>query len=150
MEHTERVPSSDVIRVAGGRPLAGEVTIAGAKNSVLKLMAASVLAPGRYELTNVPDISDVDTMGNLLRSFGAAVARPEPSRLIIDTPDQVDPVAPFDEAEAIRASIVVLGPLLARCGRARVPLPGGDNFGTPPGRHAPAWTECARRRHRVG
>lgn len=128
----ERV--TDRVVVTGGHELSGTVTVGGAKNSVLKLMAATLMAPGRFELSNVPAISDVSTMGELLATMGAAWHHPggDISQLVIDSPDEPFPEAPFEQAESIRASISVLGPLLARCGRARVPLPGGDNFGTRP------------------
>jgi UDP-N-acetylglucosamine 1-carboxyvinyltransferase len=105
--------------------------VAGAKNSALKLMAATLLAEGRHVLHNVPDISDVDNMSDLLRSMGLTVARTG-STLVIDRPDVISPEAPYELVERMRASIVVLGPLLARGGRARVALPGGDDFGPRP------------------
>ena len=113
-------------------PLSGEIVVGGAKNSVLKLMAAALLAPGHYELTNVPDITDVPVMANLLEAIGVRVARPEPGTVLLDVPAELLPEAPYELAEQIRASINVLGPLLARCGRACVALPGGDDFGTRP------------------
>ncbi len=122
-------PSAFVVRPSG--PLHGEVEIAGAKNSVLKLMAATLLAPGRYLLHNVPDITDVALMAELLESMGVSVGR-HASTLIIDVPVDLVPEAPYDLVEQMRASIVVLGPLLARFGEARVALPGGDDFGPRP------------------
>jgi len=122
--------SSIVVRAAG--PLRGTVAIGGAKNSVLKLMAAALLSEGRYELHNVPAIADVCTMADLLAALGARVERPAPGVLLIETPAELVPEAPYELVERIRASIVVLGPLLARCGRARVSMPGGDDFGARP------------------
>lgn len=122
-------PSRVVIHPSG--PLNGTVAIAGAKNSVLKLMAASVLAEGTFVLHNVPDIVDVALMAELLVSMGASVTR-EGSDLTIEQPGDIDPVAPYELVERMRASIVVLGPLLARFGRARVAMPGGDDFGSRP------------------
>jgi UDP-N-acetylglucosamine 1-carboxyvinyltransferase len=121
-----------VVRDAG--PLQGEVRVGGAKNSVLKLIAAALLAPGEHELTNVPDISDVATMRELIAALGASSAHDpdDRSRLRIHSPAEPIPEAPYDLVERIRASIVVLGPLLARCGRATVSLPGGDDFGARP------------------
>jgi UDP-N-acetylglucosamine 1-carboxyvinyltransferase len=113
-------------------PLAGSVAIGGAKNSALKLMAATALAEGRYVLRNVPAITDVDCMSDLLRSMGMTVERTEPHVLTIDRPAVIVPEAPYELVEQMRASIVVLGPLLAREGRARVALPGGDDFGPRP------------------
>jgi UDP-N-acetylglucosamine 1-carboxyvinyltransferase len=113
-------------------PLAGEVRVGGAKNSVLKLMAATLLAPGRYELTNVPSIADVPVMANLLEAMGVRAERPSADVVLLHVPEELRPEAPYELAEQIRASINVLGPLLARCGRALVAMPGGDDFGTRP------------------
>jgi UDP-N-acetylglucosamine 1-carboxyvinyltransferase len=121
----------DRIVVRSGPPLAGTVAVGGAKNSVLKLMAAAILADGASRLDNVPDIVDVTIMSELLEAMGLSVER-SPHHLAILRPPDVEPVAPYELVERIRASIVVLGPLLARCGRARVSLPGGDNFGARP------------------
>lgn len=119
-----------VVRRSG--PLSGTVAISGAKNSVLKLMAATALAEGRYLLHNVPQILDVDCMSDLLRSMGMTVERTGTHDLAIDRPAEIVPEAPYELVERMRASIVVLGPLLARMGRARVALPGGDDFGPRP------------------
>src|SRR5438045_905283 len=118
-----------LVRPSG--PLSGTVTVGGAKNSALKLMAATVLAEGQHVLHNVPNISDVECMSDLLRSMGLRVAR-RGSTLTIDRPASITPEAPYELVERMRASIVVLGPLLAREGRARVALPGGDDFGPRP------------------
>ncbi len=116
-----------------GAPLQGTVPICGAKNSVLKLMAATVLAEGRFVLRNVPAIADVETMSDLLRSMGMHVERAHRGHdVTIDRPAEIVPEAPYELVERMRASIVVLGPLLARVGRARVALPGGDDFGPRP------------------
>src|SRR5690349_20206720 len=120
------------IRVRASGPLHGTVKVAGAKNSVLKLLAATLLAPGEHVLRNVPDIADVDTMSELLRTMGCTVERQEPDVLRIVRPPTITPEAPYELVEQMRASIVVLGPLLAREGRARVSLPGGDDFGSRP------------------
>ena len=137
--HTERVgiegdAAVDVIRVRRSGPLEGSVRVAGAKNSALKLMAAAVLAPGRHTLRNVPRIADVALMAELLERMGATVSRgpDDLDVLTIDVPDVMDPEAPYDLVEKMRASIVVLGPLLARFGEARVSVPGGDDFGHRP------------------
>jgi UDP-N-acetylglucosamine 1-carboxyvinyltransferase len=129
MEHTG---SDDRIRVRPGGPLSGSIAIGGAKNSVLKLMAATCLAEGTYVLRNVPAISDVDHMGDLLASMGMRVTRSDTHELTIHHPPGIVPEAPYELVERMRASIVVLGPLLARFGRARVALPGGDDFGPRP------------------
>lgn len=120
-----------IVEVSESGPLHGEVTISGAKNSVLKLMAASLLVAGRTVLTNVPDITDVADMADLLRAMGCAVNR-DADRLVIDRPVDLVPEAPYELVETMRASIEVLGPLLSGTGRARVALPGGDDFGHRP------------------
>ncbi len=121
--------------VSGGAPLQGNIRVGGAKNSALKLMAAALLAEGRYRLCNVPRITDVALMSEVLRATGCSVhwesSDPSPE-LVIDVPSRIEPVAPYELVEKFRASIVVLGPLLARCGEARVALPGGDDFGPRP------------------
>lgn len=113
-------------------PLTGTVGIGGAKNSVLKLMAASILAEGETILHAVPRILDVSWMGDVLSSMGAEVSWVGEHSMSIVIPAELDPVAPYELVERMRASIVVLGPLLARFGRARVALPGGDDFGPRP------------------
>ncbi|MCC5948620.1 MAG: UDP-N-acetylglucosamine 1-carboxyvinyltransferase [Nitriliruptoraceae bacterium] len=120
------------IRVRPGEPLSGTVRVSGAKNSVLKLMAASVLAEGTFVLQNVPRISDVEWMGDLLGAMGMNVQRRVDGAVQIDRPGTITPEAPYELVERMRASIVVLGPLLARCGEAKVALPGGDDFGPRP------------------
>ncbi|WP_420444836.1 UDP-N-acetylglucosamine 1-carboxyvinyltransferase [Candidatus Poriferisodalis sp.] len=121
----------DTIVAQRSSALDGEVHIGGAKNSVLKLMAACLLAEGRHVLANVPDISDVTLMCELLEAMGVTVTRAD-HRLVIDVPEEMDTAAPYHLVERMRASIVVLGPLLARFGKARVALPGGDDFGPRP------------------
>lgn len=124
----------DCIMVRSGRVLSGSVRIGGAKNSGLKLMAACLLADGDHTLRNMPRIADVAVMADILEEVGVLVGRrvDDPDDLIrVRTPATLVPVAPV-EARRIRASIVVLGPLLAREGRAVVPLPGGDDFGHRP------------------
>ncbi len=117
------------IRVVGGARLAGEVSVTGAKNSVLKLMAASLLAEGRTTLSSVPNILDVDIMAEVLRRLGCAVEAGAGS-VAIDVPALPGHEADYDLVRRMRASICVLGPLLARCGEAKVALPGGDNIGS--------------------
>ncbi len=127
------------------QPLNGTVHVGGAKNSALKLMAAALLAPGRSVITNVPDILDVEVMARLLERLGCVVqvAHPETEEpgvaalgrnlsgtVTIDVPEQLEHEAPYDLVRRLRASISVLGPLVARCGRAKVALPGGDNIGS--------------------
>lgn len=113
-------------------PLAGEITVPGAKNSVLKLMAATLLADGEYRLTNVPDISDVTMMADLLAALGVAATWEGPGCLTMRSVGAEHPVAPYDLVERIRASVNVLGPLIGRYGQVRLSMPGGDDFGSRP------------------
>jgi len=117
--------------VQGSRSLDGGIQIGGAKNSALKLMAASLLAEGLTSLSNVPDIADVAIMVELLEAMGVEVQRTG-HRIDISVPHEIEPVAPYHLVERMRASISVLGPLLARIGRATVAMPGGDDFGSRP------------------
>ncbi len=121
--------SHDRFRVIGGSQLRGEVTITGAKNSVLKLMAASLLAAGKTTITNVPNIADVDIMADLLTRLGCIVVRND-SQVTIDVPQKPGHRADYDLVRKMRASINVLGPLVARVGEAEVALPGGDAIGS--------------------
>jgi UDP-N-acetylglucosamine 1-carboxyvinyltransferase len=125
-------PDREAIIVRRTGPLSGRIEVPGAKNSVLKLMAAALLADGVTQITNVPEIADVDIMADLLTAVGARIERPEPGALSVTVSGDVHPVAPYELVERIRASINVLGPLLARCGRVRLALPGGDDFGARP------------------
>ncbi len=120
-----------LIRVRQSGPLAGTVRVSGAKNSALKLMAASLLAEGRFTLHDVPRIADVRWMGELLEQMGVGVSQ-KGDVLTLDVPETVTPEAPYELVERMRASIVVLGPLLGRFGTARVSVPGGDDFGHRP------------------
>ncbi|MGB3604107.1 UDP-N-acetylglucosamine 1-carboxyvinyltransferase [Gordonia sp. (in: high G+C Gram-positive bacteria)] len=122
---------SDRYLVTGGARLQGEVTVGGAKNSVLKLMAAALLAEGRTVLTNAPEIADVPLMGDVLRGLGAKVAI-EGDVVTIDVPAEPEYHADFDAVKQFRASVCVLGPLMARRLRAVVALPGGDAIGSRP------------------
>ena len=117
--------------VQGSGPLNGDIPIGGAKNSALKLMAASLLAEGSTSLLNVPDIADVAIMSELLEAMGVEIERIG-DRIDLDVPAELDPIAPYSLVERMRASIAVLGPLLARIGHARVAMPGGDDFGSRP------------------
>jgi UDP-N-acetylglucosamine 1-carboxyvinyltransferase len=119
----------DALEVHGGARLVGDVWVQGAKNSVLKLMAAALLAEGTTTLTNVPNIADVHIMAELLRRLGCDVVTDD-SALHITVPAELDHRADYDLVRRMRASICVLGPLLARCGAADVAVPGGDNIGS--------------------
>ncbi|HLN17313.1 MAG TPA: UDP-N-acetylglucosamine 1-carboxyvinyltransferase [Acidimicrobiales bacterium] len=127
-------PAGDYFVVSPNGPLSGTLEVGGAKNSALKLMAATLLAEGRHVLTNVPRIRDVDIMTEVIEALGATVSRRSDGDLVIDAPpcDDLVPEAPYELVERMRASVVVLGPLLARCGHARVSMPGGDDFGHRP------------------
>lgn len=121
----------EVLRVVGGARLSGEVRVTGAKNSVLKLMAAALLAPGRTTLREAPDILDVEIMAELLRRLGCDVQHDAAAgTVVIDVPEVLEHRADYDLVRRMRASITVLGPLLARCGVVDVALPGGDNIGS--------------------
>ncbi|HEV3212568.1 MAG TPA: UDP-N-acetylglucosamine 1-carboxyvinyltransferase [Acidimicrobiales bacterium] len=121
-----------VVRPSG--PLYGTVTAGGAKNAVLKEMAACLLAEGMHRLRNVPRITDVETMASVLTELGCRVHWAGEHELSIGVPSagRLSTAAPASYVEQLRASIVVLGPLLARTGAATLPLPGGDDFGTRP------------------
>ena len=117
--------------MTGGSRLVGEVRVTGAKNSVLKLMAAALLARGTTTLTEVPDILDVEIMAELLRRLGCQVSHDKAvAQVAITVPDALEHRADYDLVRRMRASICVLGPLLARCGQVDVALPGGDNIGS--------------------
>ncbi len=119
--------------MTGGARLAGEVAVTGAKNSALKLMAVALLAPGVTTLGRVPDILDVEIMSDLLRRLGCTVAHDHAaSTVAIDVPERLGHQADYDLVRRMRASINVLGPLLARQGEAHVALPGGDAIGSRP------------------
>lgn len=122
---------SDLLVVRPAGELHGSVRVSGAKNSALKLIAAALLADGTTTLTNVPAIDDIATMLELVATMGATVSR-EGSTVTIDTTPGIEPVAPYELVRRMRASIIVLGPLLARFGRAKVAMPGGCNLGARP------------------
>lgn len=119
------------ILVEGGARLSGTVRTLGAKNAALKEIVSTLLAPGRHHLTNVPSILDVELMARVLEHIGCHIELGD-HELWIVVPDDPRPEAPIELVRQMRASIVVLGPLLARCGEARVALPGGDDLGARP------------------
>jgi UDP-N-acetylglucosamine 1-carboxyvinyltransferase len=121
-----------VVRPSG--PLFGSVNIKGAKNSVLKLMAATLLAEGTHHLHNVPDITDVKIVAELLRRCGVSVSFAGEGHVIIEVPatERIVPRASLELVSKIRASVVVMGPLLARCNWVELAQPGGDDFGSRP------------------
>jgi UDP-N-acetylglucosamine 1-carboxyvinyltransferase len=125
----------ECFEVTGGTALTGRVRVTGAKNSALKLMAAALLAPGRTTIDEVPDILDVSIMSEVLRRLGCEVsyvrhATGGGGRVLIDVPEAPSTETDYDLVRKMRASISVLGPLVARCGSARVALPGGDAIGS--------------------
>lgn len=123
----------DKIIIEGGRPLNGAIKVSGAKNAALPLMAAVILAPGEHVLHNVPDLRDTRTMLSLLASFGITSRRRESDGALLLNASNIDNVeASYDLVKTMRASVLVLGPLLARMGRARVSLPGGCAIGARP------------------
>ncbi|MCU1371846.1 MAG: UDP-N-acetylglucosamine1-carboxyvinyltransferase, partial [Ilumatobacteraceae bacterium] len=122
--------------MTGGTALTGRVRVTGAKNSALKLMAAALLAAGRTIIDEVPDILDVTIMSEVLRRLGCEVSYERigdgggGGRVVIDVPDHPSTETDYDLVRRMRASINVLGPLVARCGSARVARPGGDAIGS--------------------
>jgi UDP-N-acetylglucosamine 1-carboxyvinyltransferase len=122
----------DKLRIRGGTPLRGEVRASGAKNAALPILCASLLAPEPLILTNVPRLNDVRTMQSLLSQMGVALDASTPGTVALDA-SRIDwPRAPYELVKTMRASILALGPLLARCGEARVSLPGGCAIGLRP------------------
>jgi UDP-N-acetylglucosamine 1-carboxyvinyltransferase len=124
----------DKIIIEGGVPLRGEVQVSGAKNAALPAMAAALLAEGEHLVGGVPDLADVRTMGRLLTHMGCEAARAGDGRhaVALRVPAAVNPEAPYELVKTMRASVLVLGPLVARWGRARVSLPGGCAIGARP------------------
>jgi UDP-N-acetylglucosamine 1-carboxyvinyltransferase len=120
--------TGEAIVITGGKRLEGTVPAGGAKNSALKLLAAALLVPGRTVITNVPDVADVATMLDVLAYMGVAYDR-SGDRVTLDVPADIKPSAGYELTSRMRASIVVLGPLLSRCRRGRVAMPGGCNLG---------------------
>jgi UDP-N-acetylglucosamine 1-carboxyvinyltransferase len=121
----------DAIEITGGRKLSGEVQVSGSKNATLPQIAAALLAPGTSVFRGVPDLADIRTLGRLLSSMGARVER-EGATLRVDAGKIDKPEAPYELVKTMRASVLVLGPLVARCGRARVSMPGGCAIGARP------------------
>jgi UDP-N-acetylglucosamine 1-carboxyvinyltransferase len=115
--------------VQGGRVLSGTVHVSGAKNSALKLLAAALLAEGRSTIRNVPAITDMRAMAAVIEHLGVTVTTDEDT-YVLDVPAEIGTSTPAELVSSLRASVVVLGPLLARCGRARVAQPGGCNLGS--------------------
>ena len=121
----------DKLRISGGRQLEGAVAISGAKNAALPIMCASLLSERPLALGNVPQLMDVATMAKLLGQMGVDVDRAG-EKVVLRGSEIRDPTAPYELVKTMRASVLVLGPLLARCGRAKVSLPGGCAIGQRP------------------
>ena len=124
--------SMDKLQITGGIPLEGEVRISGAKNAALPILAATLLADGPASIANVPHLQDVTTMIELLGRMGVSVTIDERLRIEVDGSTLRHPVAPYELVKTMRASILVLGPLVARFGQADVSLPGGCAIGARP------------------
>jgi UDP-N-acetylglucosamine 1-carboxyvinyltransferase len=122
----------DQFRIEGGVPLRGTVQASGSKNSVLALMAASLLSDEPVQLANAPRVRDLDTMAKILEGLGIRAGWESPDTLRIEGGEPTNIEAPYDLVRTMRASFMVLGPLLARCGHARVSLPGGCAIGARP------------------
>jgi UDP-N-acetylglucosamine 1-carboxyvinyltransferase len=122
----------DKLLITGGRPLEGEVRVSGAKNAALPIMCAALLTAKPLALSNVPRLADVSTAARLLGQMGVAVERSDDGRITLQAARIGNPVASYELVKTMRASVLVLGPLLARCGEARVSLPGGCAIGARP------------------
>ena len=122
----------DKLLIKGGVPLVGEVPVSGAKNAALPIICASLLCGDTLTLTNVPHLNDVATMLRLIGQMGVKVIMGDKGTLTLDGRVLDNPVAPYEMVKTMRASIMVLGPLLARCGEAKVSLPGGCAIGARP------------------
>ena len=119
------------IIINGGKKLSGEVLISGAKNAALPILAASLLCEGKHRVSNVPRLTDVMTFGGILRNMGVSFERQD-NDILVDSTSLSNPEAPYDLVRTMRASVLVLGPLVARMGKARVSLPGGCAIGARP------------------
>jgi UDP-N-acetylglucosamine 1-carboxyvinyltransferase len=122
----------DKLRLTGGRTLEGEIAVSGAKNAALPIMCAALLTDKPLSLTNIPRLMDTFTMAKLLAQMGVQVERFADGRMSLQAERIQEPTAAYDLVKTMRASVLVLGPLLARCGRARVSLPGGCAIGLRP------------------
>jgi UDP-N-acetylglucosamine 1-carboxyvinyltransferase len=121
----------DKLRISGGRPLEGEISVSGAKNAALPIMCAALLTTKPLSLGNVPRLMDISTMAKLMGQMGVEVDR-SPASMHLNAAKISNPTAAYDLVKTMRASVLVLGPLLARCGRASVSLPGGCAIGLRP------------------
>ena len=131
MESARSILRMEGLRVTGGTLLRGTVHVLGAKNAALKHLVATLLAPGAHTLTNVPDIVDVSLMGEVLTHVGATCTV-DGTTMTVTVPDDISAEAPLEVVSRMRASILVVGALLARVGEVRIALPGGYDFGSRP------------------
>jgi len=122
----------DKLLIQGGTALSGEVAISGAKNAALPILCASLLTADPLHLTNVPHLNDISTMLRLLGDMGVGVTMDGVDGMVLDGSGLNNPVASYEMVKTMRAAILVLGPLVARCGEARVSLPGGCAIGARP------------------
>jgi len=122
----------DKLRIRGGRALEGQVRVSGAKNAALPILCAGLLTAKPLRLANVPRLVDVSTMAKLLGQLGVGVERPGEGEFVVHAREIREPTASYDLVKTMRASVLVLGPLVARCGRAKVSLPGGCAIGQRP------------------
>src|SRR5688572_32044808 len=122
----------DKLAIVGGRALDGEVRISGAKNAALPILAATLLADGPATISNVPKLNDIATTLKLLRRMGVAAEHHDDGRVVVDSGGIKETIAPYELVKTMRASILVLGPLLGRFGHADVSLPGGCAIGARP------------------
>ena len=131
-EYEEPPVEREAIRIEGGQPLRGEVAVSGSKNAALKLLAAATLTGERCRFTNVPEIADVHVMVEVLRDLGVVVDHPAPNTYEVSAGDVDWLFVPLEAAAKMRASFILLGPLLARFGRVIISNPGGDRIGRRP------------------
>jgi UDP-N-acetylglucosamine 1-carboxyvinyltransferase len=124
--------AKEEFRIQGGRPLAGRVRVSGAKNAALKVMAAAVLTGERVNLENIPGILDIDVLSETLRDIGVTIERPTPETMSLQAANAEWLFVPLEAAAKMRASFMLLGPLLARFGRVIISNPGGDRIGRRP------------------
>ncbi len=122
----------DIFEINGPVQLSGTINVAGSKNSALPIMAAALLAPGTCQIPNAPDLADIRSMETLIESLGARVWRDDAGRLNIDATTIDNPVGEYEIVRKMRASICILGPLLARCGKVKISMPGGCAIGDRP------------------
>ena len=125
-------PELEKLIVSGGKPLTGTVRVSGAKNAVLPIIVASMLGSGKSTLTEIPKLADVHTVCDVINSLGVTIENPCKGTLVFDGSDLTSTVAPYDLVRRMRASFLVMGPLLARKRHAKISLPGGCSIGARP------------------